>query len=204
MVTKDEMAKINGKDMVTFLRLFEERKTKAASLIPYQTGMTFGFSRDGDSTATKDGAIAAAGTLEVDWSVDFINNTAEISDKILEATLKGKKVEAWKINRARRNASGMCEAWYGQGTISEDSGDNDADADATRSITLAINGEPKHGWVKLPDETEELIDYVMHGLGAVQEADDESKVSSDAAEWKDADAGVNASTAASPASTKAK
>lgn len=187
------LAKVKGKDIVTYMRLFSERKTAAASLIPYQTGMSFGVSRDSDSTSTKDGKLSTQGDLETDFSVDFVNNTSEIADKALNAAISGERIEAWKVNRGRRNATGQAEIWYVQGTISEDSGDNDSDSDATRSLTIAVDGEPKHGWAKLSDEQEELIDYVLHGLGVVGADEDEttSGAVGEATNWTKDDYGMN-------------
>lgn len=188
------LATIKGKDVVTFMRLFKNRKTVGASLIPYQTGMSFGVSRDSDSTGTKDGAQSTQGSLETDFSVDFLNNTSEISDQALDAAISGERIEAWRVNRARRNADGSCETIYVQGTISEDSSDNDNDDNSTRSLTIAVDGEPKRGWAKLADEQEEYIDYVFHGLGIVKDDDEANKTGvGEGTAWdKDKDAGINA------------
>ena len=203
--TTKTLAKVKGKDVVTYMRLFSERKTAAASLIPYQTGMSFGVSRNSDSTSTKDGPLSTQGALETDFSVDFVNNTSEIADKALDAAVSGERIEAWKVNRGRRNATGQAEIWYVQGTISEDSGDNDSDSDATRSLTIAVDGEPKHGWAKLSDEQEELIDYVLHGLGIVGVDEDETASSAvgEATNWTKDDYGINntSTTSTAPAGT---
>ncbi|WP_204123117.1 phage major tail protein, TP901-1 family [Lacticaseibacillus mingshuiensis] len=201
----NELAKVAGKDVVTFMRRYLTRATAKASLIPYQTGMTFGVSRDSDSTSTKDGPVNSQSSLETDFSVDFINNTSTIADEALDAAISGERIEAWKVNRGRRNATGQCEAWYVQGTISEDTGDNDSDDNATRSLTIAVDGEPKHGWVTLSDEQEELIDYVFHGLGLVAAADEtDAKGVGEGTAWESTkDNGTNEVTASSsdPAST---
>lgn len=195
---------IQGKDIVSFMRLYSERKTVVPALIPYQTGMSFGVSTDTDSTATKDGTVNSTGAPEYDFSMDFQNNTSVIADKALDAAMGQKKIEAWKVNRARFNEAGECEAWYVQGIISEDSGDNDADAAATRSLTITVDGTPKHGWLKLTDETQEQIDYVFHGLGLVTDAEGETdaKGVADGTAWdNEKDNGMNAGQDAAPATT---
>lgn len=193
----DQLSKVEGKDLVTFLRLFKERKTVKAALLPYQTGMSFGVSHDSDSTSTKDGAQNSQSSLTTDFSVDYLDNTSVIADKALTAAISGERVEAWRVNRNRRNADGAVEAFYVQGFLSENSGDADSDSTATRSLTIMPDGEPKRGWLKLDDETEELIDYVFHGLGVV--ADDETTATGvgEGTAWTDADYGVNAEEVAS-------
>lgn len=184
----DKVETIKGKDRVTFLRPYKERATMPARLVPYQTSLTFDPSVDTDSTATKDGNVNSIGAVETDWEFEAINSTSEILDKTLAALFAKEKMEIWLVNRARKNADGKYEAWYGQGIVSEDSSDNDADDNSTRDITMTIDGTPKHGWVELSDVQQEEIDYVFYGLGAVTDAD---KTGAGTAFDESKDAGVN-------------
>ena len=63
MVNSSTLAKIQRKDIVTFMPLWQDRATASVALIPYQTGMTLCVSRDSDSTATQDGALSTQATL---------------------------------------------------------------------------------------------------------------------------------------------
>ena len=168
MVNSSTLAKIQGKDVVTFMRLWKDRATASAALIPYQTGMTFGVSRDGDSTATKDGALSTQGALEVDFSVDFVNNTSVVADQALDAAISGERTEEWRVNRARRNAASQCEAWYRHGTIPQDPGENDSAHHLTRSFTFSLCGHPKHGWGTSPAATDEPTHFIIPRPGRVE------------------------------------
>lgn len=88
----------------------------------------------------------------------------------------------------RQNDKGEYEAWYMQGSVSEDSNDNDADDSSTRDVTFAVDGTPKHGWTAFTAEQQADVDYLFKGLKAVTDDDEAGGGTA----WTDADNGTSA------------
>lgn len=177
---------LQGVKSVLFARKHADAATKEMQLVPYQTSLTFDPSRDSDSTATKDGAVNTSSSIETDLEVEFINNTAAVSDELLQAIFDDELMDMEIVRMDRANASGEYEAWYMQGHVSEDSNDNDADDNSTRDVSFAVDGTPKHGWTRLTTAQQNDVDYVFRGLDAVTEED----ATGGGTAWKDTDNGV--------------
>ena len=92
------------------------------------------------------------------------------------------------VRTDRQNDKGEYEAWYMQGSVSEDSNDNDADDSSTRDVTFAVDGTPKHGWTAFTPDQQADVDYLFKGLAAVT-AEDEG---GGGTAWTDADNGKDA------------
>jgi TP901-1 family phage major tail protein len=161
---------LQGMDTVAYFRLLEKAATEKGQLIPYQTSLSFDPQRDVDTTKTKDGGVTTSSSLETEVEVEFVNNISKVSDEIYDALMDNKNVEVWIMHRKRKNSEGKYFAWYMQGTVSEDSNDNDADDNATRDVTFTITGTPKRGWLTLPSDTQAELDYVFRGLDTVTAA----------------------------------
>ncbi len=177
---------LHGKDTFLFIRKLKDAKTSEGKLIPFQTSLSFGPSRDSDTTQTKSGPVTTAGGIETDLSVDFINNTSAIVDALQDSLFDGDELEFWIVYTGRKNAQGQYFSFYGRAIVSEDSNDNDVDDLSTREISFGVDGTPKRGWTTLPQSAQEAIEYVYRGL----EAMGENKTTGTA--WKEADAGINA------------
>lgn len=181
---------LQGMDTVAYMRLLKDAAKKAAQLIPYQTSLSFDPQRDVDTTKTKDGGVPTSSSLETEVEVEFVNNVSVVSDEIYDALLRGEEVEIWILNRKRRNSAGQYFAWYMRGTVTEDSNDNDADDNSTRDVTFSIKGTPVRGWLTLPKEAQEELDYVFRGVSAVDGAAKNDGTDGGGKAWKTADAGT--------------
>ncbi|MFP7153823.1 phage major tail protein, TP901-1 family [Weissella paramesenteroides] len=182
---------LQGVKSVLFARKHADAETKEMQLVPYQTSLTFDPSRDGDSTVTKDGAVNTSSSVETDLEVEFINNTAAVSDELLQAIFDDELMDMEIVRMDRSNASGEYEAWYMQGHVSEDSNDNDADDHSTRDVSFSVDGTPKHGWTSLTTAQQDDVDYVFRGLNAVTTED----ATGGGTAWNDTDNGVAADAA---------
>lgn len=184
---KNELAFLQGVDTVAFFRQKSKEREMEGQLLPWQTSLSFDPQRGSDTNQTKDGVVPTTSSLETDFEVEFTNNTSRLADLMYDSLFDGEKLEAWIIYRNRRNAEGKLFAWYMQVTVSEDSNDNDPDDNSTRDVTFAVSGTPKRGWLTLPDDAQEQIDYIFRGIGKV--TDEDQTGGGDA--WKKEDAGVN-------------
>ncbi|MEY8737195.1 phage major tail protein, TP901-1 family [Lactobacillus sp. AN1001] len=176
---------IQGKDVFLYARRLKDAKTEPGKLIPFQTSLTFGMSRDTDKTQTKSGVVSTSAAIETDLEVEFINNTSAIADAFRGSLLSDEVLECWVVDAKRFDEEGRVYNWYMRATVSEDSSDNDPDDNSTRDVTLSVTGTPKDGWSKLPKDALEQLEYVYRGLEAMGES------ISNGVPWKASDEGKN-------------
>ena len=187
-----EIQALQGMNALLYVRLLKNAEKEDGQLIPMQTSLSFDPQRDSDSTATKSGNVATTSSIETELKAEFIDNISKISDDLYESLLNNERVEVWKINKDRVNATGQYFAWYMRGVVTEDSNDNDADDNSTREVTFTVDGTPKRGWLTLPESAQEELDYVFRGIGKVG---DEDTAGQGVAFNSDADRGTGASQA---------
>lgn len=166
-----EIQALQGMNALLYVRLLKNAEKEDGQLIPMQTSLSFDPQRDSDSTATKSGNVATTSSIETELKAEFIDNISKISDDLYESLLNNERVEVWKINKDRVNATGQYFAWYMRGVVTEDSNDNDADDNSTREVTFTVDGTPKRGWLTLPESAQEELDYVFRGIGKVSDGD---------------------------------
>lgn len=166
-----EIQALQGMNALLYVRLLKNAEKEDGQLIPMQTSLSFDPQRDSDSTATKSGNVATTSSIETELKAEFIDNISKISDDLYESLLNNERVEVWKINKDRVNATGQFFAWYMRGVVTEDSNDNDADDNSTREVTFTVDGTPKRGWLTLPESAQEELDYVFRGIGKVSDGD---------------------------------
>ena len=183
---------LQGMDTLAYIRLLKNAATEEGQLIPYQTSLSFDPQRDSDTTQTKDGAVGTSSSLETKIEVEFVNNISKVSDDLYNALIKNEKVEIWIVNISRKNSEGKVFSWYAQGSVTEDSSDNDPDDNSTRDVTFSVDGEPQRGWLELPASAKEELAYVFRGLGVVSSEDATGKGTA----WQEADRGTGSATAA--------
>lgn len=176
---------IQGKDVFLFVRKLKDAKTKEGQLIPYQTALSFGPSRDSDTTQTKSGVVTTSAAIETDLSVEFVNNASAIADALYDSLFDGDELECWIVFASRKNNNDEYFSFYLQATVSEDSNDNDPDDNSTREVSFAVKGTPKRGWSVLPRSAQEQLEYAYRGLEAL------GNEASKGTAWKATDAGVS-------------
>ena len=181
---------LQGMDTLAYIRLLKNAEKEQGQLIPYQTSLSFDPQRDSDTTQTKDGAVGTSSSLKTEIEVEFVNNISKVSDDLYDALIQNEKVEIWIVNISRKNSEGKVFAWYAQGSVTEDSNDNDPDDNSTRDVTFSVDGTPQRGWLELPNNAKEELAYVFRGLGIVSGSDETGKGTA----WKDADRGTGSAT----------
>lgn len=181
---------LQGMDTLAYIRLLKNAEKEQGQLIPYQTSLSFDPQRDSDATQTKDGAVGTSSPLETEIEVEFVNNISKVSDDLYDALIENEKVEIWIVNISRKNSEGKVFAWYAQGSVTEDSNDNDPDDNSTRDVTFSVDGTPQRGWLELPDNAKEELAYVFRGLGVISSPEETGNGTA----WKDADRGTGSAT----------
>ena len=180
---------IQGNNLKVFYRLKKWAKERPAELVPYQTSAKLTFKRDSDSTKTKDGNVATSASLEPELEVEFINNSSVAADEFYQSVLNNEEGEAWLVDIDRLNKDGKNYAWYMQVTVSEDETEAKTGDASERSITFAVNGQPKRGWLALTQDQHDQVDYIFRGTDKVVTAEDGTETNGGTA-WKDEDEGT--------------
>lgn len=175
-VSTETLKTLQGKNMVLMARPKSLAGTMEAVLIPFQTTFSFDPSVDSDSTSTKDGAQNSRSSVSTDAEVEMLNSNAWIADRLRHALFNGEEIELWAVQKDRLrinadNKTSEAYMWYMQGSVKEDSNDNDSDDFSKRDVTFAIDSTPKDGWGKFSETQQQDFDYLFRGIGIVTEDD---------------------------------
>ncbi|WP_080875546.1 phage major tail protein, TP901-1 family [Oceanobacillus timonensis] len=169
------MAKIaNGVHKVLYFRKLGEA-SEAAKLV-FQTEHSKSYSRDRESTPTKDGAVQGSAALEDEVSVTALQSVKDPTFTMLEDSIvEDYPVEMWEVDLADRDSSeGSTKfgAEYRQGYISEWEATNGSEDNPEVEGTFLTSGTRQKGRVTLPDGDIETLNYVFHDILADDPADD--------------------------------
>lgn len=156
--------KLQGKRVLVAVRKLSEQATKDAYILPLQTSGDFDLSRDTDTTTTKDGIVSTSGALELDFSVELIDSDDVVLDLLEDSLINETMLEVWRIKFDKKDSQGRAFAHYMHAKVTEDSQSADADDIATREFTFTNEGDPKRGYLVLPTNIQEAIDYAFKGL----------------------------------------
>lgn len=161
----DELKILQGFEGVVMVRQLDKAKTEDAQLVPYLTSTDFELSRDSDSTSTKSGNVAKVGSLSTDFSFETLDSTSPVIDMLKESLVNKTQLEFWFVKLDRLDSTGKkVLANYMRGRVSKDSYSGDPDDNGTREFTIAVDGEPKEGYTKIPDGLRDQVNYIFQGL----------------------------------------
>lgn len=155
---------VKGSKLIYLYRILEEAATNAATTIMFSTEDTISFSKDADTTATKDGPIRTPGEVEIEKSGTSILAVGDtMYGKLKEAMLKNKLVEIWEANLAEpiEGQDGKFKGTYYQGYLTEFEKTSSAEDFVEVSTTFGINGEGADGEVTVTAEQQEIAAYVF-------------------------------------------
>ena len=156
---------LQGFDGIVMVRDLAKAKTEDAKMVPYLTSTDFELSRDSDSTATKSGNVAKVGGLETSFSFETLDSTSETLDLLHKSLVNKTTLEFWFVKLGLLGTDGQkVFAHYMRGRISKDSESGDPDDNGTREFEVAVDGEPKDGYTKIPEGLREQINYIFQGL----------------------------------------
>ncbi|WP_099974252.1 phage major tail protein, TP901-1 family [Lactobacillus terrae] len=162
----EELKQLGGKDLIILARPYAKRATMKAQYVPWQKSGELDMSADSDTETTKDGSTTTKSPVTAELTLEFNNNNSGIADDLQDAVINGELFEFWLLSRDRKKTADGKDtyfSWYMRGYNTEDDVSGDADAAATRSITITVDGTPKKGWTPLDQETQSLIDYIFAG-----------------------------------------
>lgn len=151
---------VHGKKIAYLYRLLKEASTTDATFVAFTTENSTSYSRDSDSTATKDGNIRTPGTVEVEISTTAILAKGDaMIGKLKNALINGEIVEIWEVNLAEPSETGSkFKATYFQGYVSEFEETSNAEDYVECSLTFAINGSGAEGEATVSAEQQEMIE----------------------------------------------
>ena len=158
-----------GKDKILMFRKFGDKK--AAAKLALQTEHEWEYSRDADSTKTKDGAVVADGGLETKLSINAIGTKDDLNEMLKKSVVDGYKVEVWEIDLADKKSNGKYGALYAIGRLSNWKVPANVEDLVEIESELTIEGKPQAGEATLTGEQIKEIQYtfqdttVPSGLG---------------------------------------
>jgi TP901-1 family phage major tail protein len=166
-----------GVHKVLYFRKLGEA-AEGAKLV-FQTEHSKSYSRDRESTVTKDGSVSGSGALEDEVSISALQAETDptftmLSDSIVEDY----PVEMWEVDLADKVEDETTPgtftfgAGYRQGYITEWETTNPAEDDPEVSGTFVTEYKRQKGRVNLPESDIETLGYVFHDVLATDPADD--------------------------------
>ena len=157
---------VQGKQIVYLFRRYEDRATATGAVIAFTTENEHSISADGDSIATKDGAIQKPGivTVEITGTAIVLKGDATLGETLRDACLNNKLVECWEADLSNpRSGQNKFAGTYYQGYLTEWTKTSNAEDFAEYSYTFAANGTgaPDGGaGVTVTTEQQAIASYV--------------------------------------------
>lgn len=155
---------VAGKKIVYLYRLLKEQATVDAVRMAFVTEDAVSYSKDADSTATKDGSIRTPAAMEVEKTMTSILTKGDtMIKKLKDAMDKDELVEVWEANLEEPlvGDTGKFAGTYFQGYITEFEKTSNAEDMVEISMTVAINGSGVDGAVTVTDDQQEDAGYVF-------------------------------------------
>ena len=154
-----------GKEKILMFRKFGD-KTAAAKLA-LQTEHEWGYSRDADTTKTKDGAVVADGGLETKLSITAIGTKDELNEMLKKSVVDGYKVEVWEIDLSDKKSNGKYGALYAIGRLSSWKVPANVEELVEIESEMSVEGKPQAGEATLTDEQVKEIQYTFQDTTAI-------------------------------------
>jgi TP901-1 family phage major tail protein len=167
-----------GVHKVLYFRKLGEA-AEGAKLV-FQTEHSKSYSRDRESTETKDGSVSGSGALEDEVSISALQAETDPTFTMLsDSIVDDYPVEMWEVDLADREETGTdpdtvttFAAEYRQGYITEWETTNPSEDDPEVSGTFVTQFKRQKGRVTLPSNDIETLGYVFHDVLATDPADD--------------------------------
>lgn len=154
-----------GKEKILMFRKFGD-KTAAAKLA-LQTEHDWEYSRDADTTKTKDGAVVADGGLETKLSITAIGTKDELNGMLKKSVVDGYKVEVWEIDLSDKKSNGKYGALYAIGRLSSWKVPANVEELVEIESEMSVEGKPQAGEATLTDEQVKEIQYTFQDTTAI-------------------------------------
>ena len=141
-------------------------KTAAAKLA-LQTEHEWEYSRDADTTKTKDGAVVADGGLETKLSITAIGTKDELNEMLKKSVVDGYKVEVWEIDLSDKKDNGKYGALYAIGRLSSWKVPANVEELVEIESEMSVEGKPQAGEATLTAEQVKEIQYTFQDTTAI-------------------------------------
>lgn len=155
---------VKGNKLIYLFRILEEASTTTGVTLAFTTENTVSYSKDSDSTATKDGQVRLPGEMEVEISATaLLAKGDEMYAKFKQAMIDNKLIEIWEANleEAVEGGENKFKGTYFQGYLTEFEKSSNAEDHVEVSTTFAINGTGVDGDVTVTAEQQEIAAYVF-------------------------------------------
>lgn len=155
---------VNGKKIVYLYRPISEAAENDAKVLAFTTENSISFSKDADTTATKDGTVRAPGQMEVEISTTALLAKGDtMYDKLKTAMKNDELIEIWEANleEAADTGENKFKGTYYQGYLTSLEKTASAEEFVEVSTTFAINGSGEDGDVTVTTEQQEAAAYVF-------------------------------------------
>jgi len=155
---------VQGLKMVYLFRVMSKAATKDGTILAFTTENGITYSKDSDSTATKDGSIRTPGAVETELTATALLAKGDTTyDDLKKAMIDNELIEIWEANLAEPAETGTnkFKGTYFQGYLSELEKTSNAEDYVEVSTTFAINGSGVDGDVTVSVEQQEVAAYVF-------------------------------------------
>ena len=155
---------IQGSKIIYLYRLLEEQATEDAFRLAFVTEDSISYSKDADSTVTKDGTIRTPSAVEIEKPLTCILSQGDTDiDKLKGAMLNDKIVELWEANLAEpvANQSNKFKGTYFQGYITSFEKSSNAEDMVEIQMTIGVNGKGADGNVTVTASQQDDASYVF-------------------------------------------
>lgn len=155
---------VKGNKLIYLFRILEEASTATGVTLAFATENSVSYSKDSDSTVTKDGSVRVPGEMEVEiTSTALLSKGDEMYAKFKQAMKENKLIEIWEANLEEPAEGGenKFKGTYFQGYLTEFEKTSNAEDHVEVSTTFGINGTGVDGDVTVTTEQQEIAAYVF-------------------------------------------
>ena len=154
---------IQGSKIIYLYRLLEEQDTEDAFRLAFVTEDSISYSKDADSTVTKDGTIRTPSAVEIEKPMTCILSKGDTDiAKLKNAMLNDKIVELWEANLEEPGTgANKFKGTYFQGYITSFEKTSNAEDMVEIQMTIGVNGKGADGDVTVSASQQDDASYVF-------------------------------------------
>ncbi len=150
-----------GKDKILMFRLLKESSKKNAAKLALQIEHEWEYSRDAETTQTKDGSITVSKGVEVTLSISGLASSDDTNKMLKQSVIDGEMLEVWEIDLSEKDSSGKNKALYARGRLNSWSVPANVEDFEELETEMTIEGIPVEGYVTLSEEQQNAIQYTF-------------------------------------------
>lgn len=155
---------VQGKKVIYLFRPLKDATTTDGTVLAFTTENGITYSKDSDSTVTKDGTIRTAGGLEIELTASALLAKGDTAyNRFKKAMIDNEIIEIWEANldEPADGGNNKFKGTYFQGYLTEFEKTSNAEDYVEVSTTFAINGNGADGDVTVTTAQQEVAAYVF-------------------------------------------